>query len=69
MSGFISFMNGVWGRLARIIVGVALIAYGLLSLGGTGGIILAIVGLVAIVMGLWGRCLVEIVFPQSRRTA
>jgi Inner membrane protein YgaP-like, transmembrane domain len=69
MSGFITFMNGIWGRLARIIVGVALIAYGLLALGGTAGIILAIVGLVPLVMGLWGHCLVEAVSHPSRPTA
>ena len=68
MSGFISFMNGVWGRLARIIVGLALIAYGLLILGGTAGIILAIVGLVPLVMGLWGHCLLEVFSHPSRRT-
>lgn len=66
MSGVIDFMNGAAGRLARIVLGIAMVAYGLLVLGGTGGTILAVVGLIPMVMGLWGRCLLELVSPSRR---
>lgn len=65
MSGIISFMNGGAGRALRIVLGVALIGYGLLGLGGSVGTVLAVVGLVPLVMGLWGRCLVELVSHQT----
>lgn len=48
-------------NLAHRVVGLALIAYGLLGLGGTTGVIVAIVGVVPLAMGLWGHCLLELV--------
>jgi hypothetical protein len=65
MSGVIEFMNGSVGRGVRIILGVALIAFGLLSLGGTIGLVVALIGLIPLVMGLWGRCLIELVAPSA----
>jgi hypothetical protein len=69
MAGLIGFMNGFWGRALRVVLGVALIAYGLLMLGGTPGIVVAIVGLVPLAMGLWGHCLLELVAPRPRQVA
>ena len=66
MNALIDFMNRMAGRLARVVLGVALIAWGLLSLGGAAGYAVAIVGLVPIGMALWGHCLLEIV---TRRPA
>ena len=43
MSGVIQFMNGFVGQGVRIILGLALIAFGLLGLGGTVGLIVALV--------------------------
>lgn len=64
MNGLIGFMNGGIGRAARIVLGLALIALGLLSIQGTVGVVVAIVGLVPLVMGIWGRCLLELVAPK-----
>ena len=47
------------GRLTRAVIGVALIACGLLAVGGLAGVIVALVGLVPLGMGIWGRCLLE----------
>jgi small-conductance mechanosensitive channel len=68
MSGFIGFMNGFWGRAIRIILGLVLIAFGLLTLGGTVGVIVALIGLIPLAMGLWGHCLLELVAPSQHHT-
>jgi hypothetical protein len=54
---FTTFMNGTAGRALRIIAGVALIAVGLAVVGGTGGVIIAVVGLVPIGAGVGKVCL------------
>ncbi len=54
---FVEFMRGTSGRLARIVAGLALILIGLIVVGGTGGIILAIVGLVPLAAGIFNFCL------------
>jgi hypothetical protein len=56
MNAFFSFMASTPGRLTRIIAGLALILIGLLALGGIWGWILAIVGLVPLLAGLFDRC-------------
>ncbi len=61
MRGLIGSMNGGIGRVARIILGLALIALWILSIQGTAGAVVAIVGLVPLGMGIWGRCLLELV--------
>lgn len=53
---FVCFMRGRSGRLARAGLGVALIAAGLLALGGTAGAIVAAFGLVPIASGATGIC-------------
>jgi|GEM_PF-761126 len=60
MNGIIAFMNGVWGRGLRGLLGIALIGYGLFSLGGSTGTIIAIIGLVPLALGAWGHCLLEL---------
>jgi hypothetical protein len=66
MGEIVGIMNTPWGRGARVILGVALIGIGLGALGGSaGGIVLAVVGLVPIAMGLWGRCLLEALAPRG----
>jgi hypothetical protein len=57
MSPFISFMASPIGRLVRIIAGIALIAWGVLGLSGTTGIVVAIVGAVPLLAGLFDFCL------------
>ena len=59
MAQVIDFMNGTWARLAKVALGLALIAYGLTVLG-TFGIILVTVGLVPLGLGLSGHCWLEL---------
>ncbi|GIK56089.1 MAG: DUF2892 domain-containing protein [Chloroflexi bacterium] len=56
MNPFITFMASTTGRIVRIAAGVALIAWGLLGLGGTTGIIVAVVGAVPLLAGLFDFC-------------
>ena len=51
--GFARFMSSLSGRLLRILAGIALIVVGLVAVQGTGGIILAIVGVVAFGGRVW----------------
>ena len=55
--GFAKFMSSGLGRGLRIVVGLALIVIGLFSIGGTGGVILAVVGAVPLVAGAVDVCL------------
>jgi hypothetical protein len=68
VQALIDFMNGGLGRGARVVLGVALIALGLLVVRGTAGAVVAAAGLVPIVMGAWGHCLIEaVVRPPGPR--
>jgi hypothetical protein len=55
--GFARFMSSLAGRLLRIVAGIALIVVGLAVVHGTGGIILAIVGLVVFAAGAFNFCI------------
>lgn len=57
MNPFVKFMASPAGRIVRIVAGIVLIAWGLLSLGGTTGIIVAVVGAVPLFAGLIDVCL------------
>ena len=56
MNPFVSFMASTSGRLTRIVVGLALVAWGWLGLGGLTGTIVAIVGLIPLIAGLFDFC-------------
>ncbi len=56
MNPFINFMASAAGRIVRVVAGIALIAWGLLGLGGTGGTIVAIVGALPLLAGLFDFC-------------
>lgn len=45
-----------WDRVARIVLGVALLVIGFAVMGGTAGTIVGIVGLVPLLTGLAGWC-------------
>ena len=64
---FISWMNGTWGRLLRVVAGLALIVGGLVA-GGTGGLILAVVGLLPVITGVAGICILAPLMGVSSRT-
>ena len=55
--GVARFMASPAGRVGRVIVGLVLIALGVLYMGGVGGWILAIVGLVPVAAGALNICL------------
>lgn len=57
MNGFIRFMASGTGRIVRIVAGAALIAWGLLGLTGTTGIIVAVIGAVPLLAGLFDFCI------------
>jgi hypothetical protein len=67
MNPFISFMASPAGRITRVIAGLALILWGLLGLGGTGGIVVAVVGAVPLLAGLFDFCVFAPLFgaPMS----
>jgi hypothetical protein len=56
MNPFVQFLASGTGRIVRIVAGIALVAWGLLGLGGTTGIIVAIVGAVPLLAGLFDFC-------------
>jgi len=56
MNSFCTFMASPTGRIIRFVAGIALIAWGLMGLGGTTGIIVAIVGGLPLVAGLFDFC-------------
>ena len=56
MNPFIKVMASASGRLVRIVAGAALIAWGLIGLGGTTGIVVAVVGAVPLLAGVFDFC-------------
>jgi len=60
--GFAQFMSSGVGRGLRIVAGIVLIAIGLGVVGGTGGIVLAVVGLVPLLAGVLDVCLFGVLF-------
>ncbi len=67
MNPFPKFMASSAGRIIRFVAGILLVALGLLVIRGTGGIILAVVGLVPLVAGLFDFCVFAPLFgaPMS----
>lgn len=56
MNPFIKFMASGTGRIIRVVAGIALVLWGLLSIGGTSGIVIAIIGAVPLLAGLFDFC-------------
>jgi hypothetical protein len=67
MDKFFDVMEGPVGRGLRVALGIILIYFGLARLGGTGGWILAVAGLLPILMGVWGPCLVRLAVRGLKR--
>ena len=57
MNPIVKFMASTAGRIVRVVAGLALIAWGLWGLGGTTGVIVAIVGAVPLLAGMFDFCL------------
>jgi hypothetical protein len=60
--GFGKFMASTTGRLVRIIAGAALVVAGWVWIGGIWGIVVAVVGLVPLLAGLFDVCLISALF-------
>lgn len=67
MNPFVRFMASTAGRATRVVAGAALIAWGLLSLGGTAGIVVAIIGLVPLLAGALDFCVFAPLFGSSMK--
>lgn len=65
MNGFVGFMQSAAGRLLRIVVGLALMALGVLVVGGGWGAILAAIGAVPLIAGVIGVCLFAPLFGYT----
>jgi len=56
MNPFVSFMASTTGRIVRMVVGIALIAWGWFGLGGVTGIVVAVIGLLPLLAGVFDFC-------------
>jgi hypothetical protein len=57
MNPFVKFMASIAGRVTRVVAGLALIFWGLMGIGGAAGMVVAIIGLVPFVAGLFDFCI------------
>ena len=56
MNPFVSFMASTAGRIVRVVAGIVLLAWGWFGIGGVAGTIVAVIGLVPLVAGLFDFC-------------
>ena len=64
MNPFVKFMASTTGRILRIVAGIALVAWGLFGLGGTVGIVVAVIGAVPLVAGMFDFCVFAPLFSN-----
>jgi hypothetical protein len=62
---FVTFMRSGGGRGVRIAAGVALIAVGLAAVGGSAGVVIALIGLVPLFAGVFNFCLFAPLFGMD----
>jgi len=67
--GFAQFMASGLGRGLRIVAGIILMVVGLAVVGGTGGIVLAVIGLVPLLAGIFDVCLLAPLFGAPLKGA
>jgi hypothetical protein len=67
MNPFVKFMASTTGRIVRIVAGAVLIVLGVWVIGGTAGIIVAVIGAVPLLAGLFDFCVFAPLFgaPMS----
>jgi len=58
-SGFARFVNSPAGRIARVIVGIALVGWGYTLRGSCSGMALMVVGLIPLAAGILDWCLIS----------
>lgn len=56
MNPVIKFLASTSGRIVRVVAGIALVIWGLIGLGGAAGYIVALVGAVPLLAGLFDFC-------------
>lgn len=56
--GFAKFMSSSAGRVLRVVAGLALILLGILAIDGTLGIVIAVVGFVPFLAGIFDVCVI-----------
>ena len=56
MNPFVSFMASSAGRIVRVVAGIVLVAWGWFGIGGVAGTVVAVIGLVPLVAGLFDFC-------------
>jgi len=56
MNPLIKFLASSTGRGVRAVAGVALLLWGMMGLGGTTGMVVAVIGLVPLLAGLFDFC-------------
>lgn len=64
MNAFVNFMASSAGRMTRIVAGIVLIVVGLLGIEGTAGIIVAVIGVVPVLAGVFDFCLFAPLFGR-----
>jgi len=69
MNPFTRFMQTPAGRSSRIVAGIALVAGGILGVGGPAGYLLAGIGLVPLGAGLFDICVMAPIFKIPFRGA
>lgn len=57
-----------WDRIARVVLGIALIIGGLVAVQGTTGYIMAAVGLIPLVTGMVGWCPIYSIFRTGTKS-
>ena len=74
MNPFIRFLASTTGRIIRVVAGIVLVLWGFMGLTGTTGIVVAIIGLVPLLAGLFDFCVFAPLFgaplsgPKIRAT-
>ena len=62
MNPLIKFLASTSGRIIRVLAGIALVALGLFGMSGTAGIIVAVIGLVPLLAGIFDVCVFAPIF-------
>jgi hypothetical protein len=65
MDALISWLQSTLGRILRVVLGLVVVAIGMLFLQGTAGFLLAVLGLVPILAALSGVCLIGLLFGYT----
>ena len=56
MNPLVKFLASTTGRVVRIVAGIALITLGLVGMGGATGVVVAVIGALPLVAGLFDFC-------------